>query len=195
MTDTLEATGKVTGFEMKSGGMRVFSVDTGGQWPLKVATKKEDIIAQGLEALEWDAATVRYTESDSKNINEHTGEPFKNRYVQSFLPQTPAEAKAAAEAAKQGGGFMRARPPEERLSIERQSALKTAFGFGAYKLAQCKTSEERAELELYLFGLATRLEAHVARPAEDTPVGTDDEPPPLTDADAPPIVDEDVPFV
>lgn len=189
MSETLEAKGKVTGFEAKNGGIRVFSVDTGGQWPLKVATKKDEIIAQGMEAIEWDAATVRYVESDSKNINENTGLPYKNRYVQSFLPVTPAEAAAAAKG--NGGGFMRARPPEERLSIERQSALKTAFGYGAFKFAQTKATEERTELELYLFGLATRLEAHVARSAEDTPA--DDERPPLTDQDAP-VVDEDIPF-
>lgn len=190
MSETLEAKGKVTGFEAKTGGIRVFSVDTGGQWPLKVATKKDEIIAQGMEAIEWDAATVRYVESDSKNINDNTGLPYKNRYVQSFLPVTPAEARQAAQG---NGGFLRARPPEERLSIERQSALKTAFGYGAYAFAKSWGTDEAIALELYLFGLATRLEAHVARSAEDTPAGVDDERPPLSDADAPPD-DSDIPF-
>lgn len=188
MSETLEARGKVTGFEAKNGGIRVFSVDTGGQWPLKVATKKDEIIAQGMEAIEWDAATVRYVESDSKNINDNTGLPYKNRYVQSFLPVTPAEARQAAQG---NGGFLRARPPEERLSIERQSAARTAFDYGAYAFAKTWDGN-RTELELYLFGLASRLEAHVSRAAEDTPA--EDERPPLSDQDAP-DVDDDIPFV
>lgn len=190
MTDTLEATGRVTGIEERPGGFRRISVDVGRQFPLRVDTKLDTVIQQAREAMEWDAALVRYTEQESKNTNPNTGEPYTNRYVKEFLPVTPAEAKQAAEASKGNGGSRWSRPPEERLSIERQSAARTAFDYGAYAFAKA-WSGTQTELELYLFGLATRLEAHVARAAEDTPA--DDERPPLADTDEP-VFDSDVPF-
>lgn len=194
MTDVLEATGKVTGIEERAAGFRRITVDVGRQYPLRVDTKLDTVIDQAREALDWPAALVRYTESESQNENPKTGKPYTNRYATEFLPVTPADlAKAQEKQGDNGGQYWKPRDPGERLSIERQSALRTAFEFGAYRLGTLKTAEERAELELYLFGLATRLEAHVVRPAEGDESAPEDGPPPLTDADAPVI--DDVPFV
>jgi hypothetical protein len=191
----LEVVGKVTGIETKASGFRVISVHPEGkQYPVKVGTKYDETIAQATEAMEWPAATCTYTESDSDNINQHTGEPYKNRYAVSFLPVTPADL---AKAAPTQSRLVIAE--SEQKSIVRAVAAKAAFQFGAYTLAAAKTPEARDNLRAWLFETAEELEAWLTRtPEVALPVvggdaadaGRDDP----SSAVSPPHSDDDIPF-
>lgn len=161
MTETAELFGKVIGLEVKDTGWTQFNVQVeGDKYPVPVSTKIDDIIAQGKEALTWPFAHVRYT--PSTNINEKTGKPYRGGRAAAFLPATPADVEKAQAASVDGVG---SRGPQKDLTIVRESALKTAFGFGAYAFAGAKEEGERARLEIYLMALAGRLEGWILRPS------------------------------
>lgn len=58
-----------------------FHVDGGGQWPVKVATKLLPLIELG-KAAGTNLATWTYKEVESDKINEKSGKPFVNRYLE-----------------------------------------------------------------------------------------------------------------
>lgn len=187
MAETEEIFGKVIGLTVKETGWTQFDVQVDGEsYPVPVSTKLDAIIAQGKEALTWPFAHVRY--KPSTNINPNTQKPYRGGTAAEFLPATPADVEKAQVASSGNGGF---RMSQKDLHIVRESALKSAFGYGSYAFSQAKEEGDRARLEIYLMALAGRLEGWILRPAEDVEA---DDPPPLTDQDAPDI-DDSVPFV
>lgn len=183
MTDTAEIFGKVVGIEVKDTGWTQFNVQVEGEnYPVPVSTKLDAIIAQGKEALTWPFAHVRY--KPSTNINPNTQKPYRGGTAAEFLPATPADVEKAQVPDTAGVGV---RAPQKDLTIVRESALKTAFGFGAYAFAAAKEDGEKARLEIYLMALAIRLEAWILRPSELVAAT------PTAEPDAV-IEDEDIPF-
>lgn len=86
MSESKVATGACAEISER-GDWTTFHVDTGGQYPVKLATKKQEIVELGRaasksgEAFDWS-----YNEVESEKINEHTGKPFINRYLEAVAP-------------------------------------------------------------------------------------------------------------
>lgn len=77
-------------------GWYTFEIDTGGKWPLKLKTKKSDIV-DSVKAHGRAPGVFHYQESDG-NINPRTGDPYKNRYISKVDPigATPVGTTAVA---------------------------------------------------------------------------------------------------
>lgn len=77
----VEITGTLQGAEQrKAGWMRFAVLEDGKQYPRSFDTKKEEIIAQALSLL-GQRVTVQGRESESDKINEQSGKPYINRYL------------------------------------------------------------------------------------------------------------------
>ena len=82
-----EISGTLTGVEMRQNGWHRFSIlEPGNQYPYRADTKKKTLIDQAM-ALMNQNVTVAVTEQTSTNINEHTGEPFVNKYLNGIAAQ------------------------------------------------------------------------------------------------------------
>lgn len=84
---TKTAVGTLAGIMEKTGGWHEIHVSLPGkEYPLKVSTKKQELVelarAAGEEVMEW-----TYTERDSGNPNPHRpGENYINRYFEGVAP-------------------------------------------------------------------------------------------------------------
>jgi hypothetical protein len=77
-----------------------FHIDGGGKWPVKVATKLQPLIELG-KAVGSNLATWTYNEVESEKINEKSGKPYVNRYLESVEvggAQTQPNASAGSTA-------------------------------------------------------------------------------------------------
>ena len=109
------------------GAWTTFHVDTGGRYPVKLATKKQEIIELGRAASkDGGAFDWTYNESESDTINEHTGKPFINRYLEGVAPAGARPTPEAAVALAHVEGRKGYAPDLKDRMIVRQSALKAA---------------------------------------------------------------------
>ena len=91
----LTVVGKNDGIKEKAQGWHEVEVSVPGKnYPVRLATKRTALI-DALRATIGQVATFTYTETDSNRTNPNTGNPYKNRYLESV------EAGAQAP---QGGG-------------------------------------------------------------------------------------------
>lgn len=86
MSDTLNVTGSLDGITEKASGWFEIAVAVPGkQYPVKLATKKQELVelarAAGQNVMTW-----TYTERESDKINPHTNAPFVNRYFEGVAP-------------------------------------------------------------------------------------------------------------
>ena len=130
-----EHTGKLTGYSSSNGWT---TIELEGA-PKGISTKKKDIVDK-IRELEGQMVTASWSESDAKDrdgnpkINDNTGRPYVNRWLNEVLPaanvqaQDPAPAvtpaapdhAAAASPATAGPGY------SKDVSIVRQVAWKAA---------------------------------------------------------------------
>lgn len=97
MNEEATIVGTLDGITEKTNGWFELSIlAPGKQYPVKLATKRSEIVdaARGIGS---DVATWTYKESESDKINEHTGKPFINRYLEGV--------EAGATAALAGQNF------------------------------------------------------------------------------------------
>lgn len=60
-----------------------FHIDVGSQYPVRLATKKSEIIEEGRAASRSGAVMAwYYNEVETEKINEKSGKPFINRYLE-----------------------------------------------------------------------------------------------------------------
>ena len=142
-------------------GWTTFHIDVGSQYPIRLATKLEKLIGAGREA-GGEQTTWTYTEQESEKINEHTGKPYVNRYLDGVGGPTPTEATAPDPAQH--------RTPlhgaDKDRAITRMSCLKSAAV--TFSGADFKVGEEK-DLATLVIGAATRYETWVMRDIEDLP--------------------------
>jgi len=75
-------TGICTEIAQKPGSEWVeFHVDGGGQYPVRLSTKLQPLIELG-RAVGQNLATWTFKEHESEKINEKSGKPFLNRYLE-----------------------------------------------------------------------------------------------------------------
>lgn len=170
---------------MLKGDWEEYHVGIGKQYPVKLATKHDDIKAM-VKAVGGQKAVWTYTERDGNPNPHRPGEFFKNRYLSSVeAGGTLDPALAAQQTIPTGGGTATHLPsPEGReKSIERQTIIKAAIT--VYPADQIGTEDA-------WFALLTRLDGWISeKPAEvPQPTPTEVAPPPAAAVDP----DDDIPF-
>jgi hypothetical protein len=93
--------GALAGMEARSNGWVRFSIaEQGRQYPVKVDTKKPEIIQQ-CQALMGQQVAAQIREQNSDNINPNTGAPYVNRYLNAIGPagqqQQPMQQQPAQQ--------------------------------------------------------------------------------------------------
>lgn len=88
-----------------------FEIDIpGAKYPVKASSKRSETVEQMLALRDQDA-TFTLAEKDSKNINEHTGKPYKDRYVSKveagFIGEPTSSSQSSGGATAGGGGSAR----------------------------------------------------------------------------------------
>ncbi len=168
MPETLTVTGVCKEISERS-GWQTFHIDSGGQWPTKLATKKESVIADargaGSELAVW-----TYTEVESDRINEHTGKPYVNKYLESVEvggTAAPSETpRPQAQAASSTTTHTPYAQGDKDRAITRMAVLKAA--------AEVCASMEFApgeDIGSEVISLAHRFEVWVNRDIDEIPFG------------------------
>jgi len=77
----------------KTSGWYEFEIMAPGkQYPVRLATKKQELVELA-RAAHSDTMTWTYNETESDKVNEHTGKPFLNRYLEGVDFADQPEAK------------------------------------------------------------------------------------------------------
>lgn len=173
MTDKLTLVGRCVEISEKS-GWTTFHIDGGGQWPVKLSTKLEKLVAAGRAAGQAEAAWT-YTEKESDKLNEHTGKPFVNRYLDGVRPPDDMDAD------DDGGGAAPQETRENTAPKQHTAALQGGEKDRAITRMACLRSaaqtlqgthgpeDEDLAIGVRVLELATRYERWVLRDIEDIP--------------------------
>lgn len=160
MPDTKQAVGSCQEISEKS-GWTTFSVDVGSQYPLRLATKKTEVI-EAARAVGTALTTWTYVEKESEKINEHTGKPYINRYLEGVsgaLPDTPASSGSSTPTEQPRTGLTGA---DKDRAITRMACLKAA----ADTIDRSAAHDDRGG---DVIELAARYETWVYRDITDLP--------------------------
>lgn len=124
MSETKTVIGTLGGILEKSGEWRQIQVSVPGkQYPVKMDTKKEELVqlarAAGENVMAW-----TYSESDSGNPNPHRpGENYVNRYFEGVAPVSEAQAGDGASSVPASGPAA----PQTGMSKEEWAAKDSAI--------------------------------------------------------------------
>ena len=142
-----------------------FHVDGGGKWPVKVATKLQPLIELG-KAVGSNLATWTYNEVESEKINEKSGKPYVNRYLESVEVggQTQPNASAGSTGAPHHSPLIAG---DKDRAITRMSCLKTAAGLYPNALGLDDVANDL--LVIKVMDTARRFERFVYRDIQDVP--------------------------
>ncbi len=165
-TESKQAKGICTEISEK-GDWTTFHIDTGGQWPVKLSTKLEALVAQGREAKNAEAVWT-YKESEGGDNPHKPGTKFKNRWLTSvevggdvtiaYSQPVNAGGNASAHQAMQAGDKDRA--------ITRMTCLKAAADL--YSAGRMSKDDE-GDPPLGVMKAAARFETWIYRDISDTP--------------------------
>jgi hypothetical protein len=168
----------VCGEVSEKNGWTTFHIDTAAKYPIRLATKLPAVIADA-RAVGQQTAVWKYKEAESDRINENTGRPYVNRYLNSV---TTAEATAGGSGGSAQTAQTGTHPPiaagDRDRSIIRQSSLKAATTL--YSGWAWSRGDDPAGA---VIAAAARFETWVMRDIDDVPfeppvgVPPDDEPP------------------
>lgn len=172
-------------------GWVTFNINVGRQYPLKLSTKLETLVAAG-RAAGQNVAVWTYAESEGGDNPNRPGQKYINRRLEkvevggALDPALAAASSSGSTGGSPAGGNL-ARSGDERVSIERQSIIKA----GVFVLPK----EEIKTLDDW-FAFLDRVDTWIAKPrAEAAAPAAPAEPAPAaaaTTADNPP--DDDIPF-
>ena len=147
------------------GEWTTFHIDGGGQYPVKLATKLSPLIELGrATSKSGELATWTYSERESEKINEHTGKPFLNRYLEKVEVGGSADPTPEADepAAKAGPHHSPLIAGDKDRAITRMACLKAA----AEIISQTPSSDDPA---LETMKAAARFETWVYRDLDEPP--------------------------
>jgi hypothetical protein len=129
-------TQQVQGFcegEMTRGDWSEFHINIGRQYPVKLATKREEV-KQAARAAGNQQAVWTYNETQGNPNPHRPGEFFKNRYLEAVEVGGQVTIAPQQSGAAPGGPPPSTRPAETNRSIERQTIVKAMVPiFGAVK--------------------------------------------------------------
>lgn len=191
MSGSLTVVGTLESITEKGDWTR-FEINVGRQYPMRLDTKKEEIIAKG-RAVRGHEAVWTYVESQGGENPRKPGEYFTNRHLENAEILTDSNRPAGTTSgggSSSGGGATIGRPPEERRSIERQTILKAVIPL----LPRIpEGDDEEAFLTFCDHCFEWLTEAPAAVPASTGATESDGEPGGGHEA-APPPTDDDIPF-
>lgn len=167
-------TGTCTEISERS-GWHTFHIDKGSQYPVKLATKKEEVIAAAREA-GGHLAVWTYNEVESDKINEHTGKPFVNRYLESVevggtmppqasAPSSTPVSQTVATSPSSVASHAPLPPGDKDRAITRMAVLKAAA-------EACCSGMDYApgeDVAAVVISVAARFETWVYRDVDDVP--------------------------
>jgi hypothetical protein len=165
MSETRIVQGTLAGIMEKTGGWHEIHVSVPGkQYPVKVSTKKQELVelarAAGENVMEW-----TYTEQDSGTPNPHQpGKNFINRYFEGVAPVGANPAGSVATPASAPKGYT---PDTKDRMIVRQSALKAAAEIVAPRAGTSIDPDYDPALEV--MRAAARFETWVYRDIDPVP--------------------------
>ena len=94
--------GQIVAIEPRANGWAAVHItEPGKQYPVKLSTKREDLLGAA-QQMAWQMVDALYNEEQSTNINPHNGQPYVNRYLEQLapaghgsLPQQPQQMPTA----------------------------------------------------------------------------------------------------
>ena len=185
MSDELTVVGTNGGITEKANGwFEVAVAIPGKQYPVKLSTKKSEIV-DSVRALGGEIATFTYTETESDKINPHTEKPYINRYLQGAV--TGGVVAPTASGSKGGAG----QTDVDWDSKERRDFRSRAWAhtLGAFQHT-IKTDEDPmlvfARLQGFQQAVYKDIVQELATPVQQTL--------PAANPDEPPHDDDDIPF-
>jgi len=161
MSETI--VGTCAGITEKPTGWTEFEITVPGkQYPIKLATKEQPLVELA-RATHGSVATWTYNEVESEKINEHTGKPYLNRYLEGVEPgAAPAASVGSPESHHEPIHFA-----DKDRAITRMACLKAA----ATIVASYATAEniEVGDPGLEVMKAADRFERWVYRDIDPPP--------------------------
>jgi len=117
-----EVVGTCQGITEKPSGWTEFEIAVPGkQYPVRLATKAQPLVELA-RALAGGVGTWTYNEVESEKINEHTGKPYLNRYLEGVEPgAAPAASVGSPESHHEPIHFA-----DKDRAITRMAVLKAA---------------------------------------------------------------------
>ena len=98
-------TGQVGTLEQRQSGWVAVHINVPGrQYPVKLSTKKTEIIGQA-QSMQGQMVDALYNEVTGDSINPHTNQPYINRYLEALAPagqMGPVQQQVMQEPAQQG---------------------------------------------------------------------------------------------
>lgn len=161
-------------------GWTTFHIGVGSQYPVRVATKLPAVIEQA-RAVGTETATWTFKERESDEINEKSGRPFVNRYLDKVelgshpVAEEGTTGVTSAPERPQTGEHAPLAVGDRERSIVRQACLKAAVvlyqGKGADKRGQGTEDAPVWQDETVTLTImaAARFEDWVMRDLEDPP--------------------------
>lgn len=157
-------TGLCVGLTEKAGGWHEFQIDIGKQYPVKLATKQQEIVELGRAAMNGSTlATWTYNEVESDKINPHSNKPYVNRYLEGVEvggSEKPTGSVATpGSAAQVEPGLLGA---AKDRSIVRQTCIKAAAALWAPRGVE-------PDPALEVMKTAARFEQWIYRDVDEVP--------------------------
>jgi hypothetical protein len=122
MTESTDkvAVGLLTGMEPRQGGWFRFAVnEPGKQYPIRVDTKKPEIIEQA-KSLMGQSVKITFGEVQSENINPNNNQPYTNRYLNQIALAGQGDVSTTTTAQPAGGST----PPAQQGSVVEMDGMK-----------------------------------------------------------------------
>ena len=154
--------GTCAGITEKPTGWTEFEITVPGkQYPVKLATKEQPLVELA-RATHGSVATWTYNEVESEKINEHTGKPYLNRYLEGVEPgAAPAASAGSPESHHEPIHFA-----DKDRAITRMACLKAAAVVIA---AEQQAGANREDSALETMKAADRFERWVYRDIDPVP--------------------------
>jgi hypothetical protein len=210
--------GRWSKFEDSEKGWRSFFIEIEGrQYPVKMSTKKAEIIEKAMAVRDLQATFIG-SEKDSDTINPHTSQPYKDRYLNDVKEGFVGEPTGRAQSGSTAGGNA---PQQGQALVFDEAALARVEEAGRRKTFSIAWSQA-IEMLQHTFSVGEPIAEQFARvqelqrkivmdvggqwamdrdpswfpealrPDPDASVTATSEPPPADDR--PPPSDDDIPF-
>ena len=194
MPDTSEKTektevGKLAGIEEKDNGWFQLKIDVANlKYPVVVATKRESIVKDARE-LRGQICTWTITEKESDRINEKSGKPYINRYLESVEEGGVVSSNGRSSSTAGGNGEEMTKAEwdaKERRSFMSRTWAQTLATFEHTIAVDDDPILVFEKLRPFQRKLYADVVGNFAQP-EDAPGGPVNDEPPVVD-------DDDIPF-
>lgn len=179
--------------ERSNGWFEVAVAVPGKQYPVKLSTKKTEIIDAVRALGQGVVGTFSYTEMESDRINERTNKPFINRYLDGVVAGgTPATTPTAS-----GSGGSTQMTNEDWNAKERRDFRSRSWAHTISAMHHTiAVDEDPALVFARLKQLQVAIYRDIVRELDgEQPAGGDQQTTiPTADTERPPDYDDDIPF-